>query len=138
MANYNQNEITAIWIHNTSTLVLLSSLLFFRAFQKLIQTPGTIPKKPHRKLSDVKPPAIKSGLGNLRLFNRRASDTGHLTSDHGVPVLNSSPQSPAVTVQQVVVEEFDAKVFRKLMEYLHTGTVTFEPKTLIGEFHCDI
>jgi hypothetical protein len=33
-----------------------------------------------------------------------------------------------------MVEEFEPDVFRQLIEYIHTGTVTLQPRTLLGEF----
>ena len=102
-------------------------------FHKMLFTPGCVTKKQHRKLSDVKAPNLKSGLGNLRLFNRRASDTVHMYTD--TPMPQAAPGGNATQQQQIVVEEYDAEVFKKLLWYLHSGTVTFEPKTLLGEWN---
>jgi len=33
-----------------------------------------------------------------------------------------------------MVEEFEPDVFRQLIEYIHTATVTLQPRTLLGEF----
>jgi hypothetical protein len=34
----------------------------------------------------------------------------------------------------IVIEEFDADVFRQLVEYVHTGCVTLQPRTLLGMY----
>lgn len=41
----------------------------------------------------------------------------------------ASVTSPTV----IVIEEFDADVFRQLVEYVHTGCVTLQPRTLLGK-----
>lgn len=35
--------------------------------------------------------------------------------------------------QTLIVEEFEPDVFRQLIEYIHTGCVTLQPRTLLGE-----
>jgi len=34
--------------------------------------------------------------------------------------------------QTLIIEEFEPDVFRQLIEYIHTGTVTLQPRTLLG------
>jgi len=34
----------------------------------------------------------------------------------------------------IVIEEFDADVFRQLVEYVHTGCVILQPRTLLGKY----
>ena len=34
------------------------------------------------------------------------------------------------------IEEFEADVFRQLMEYIHTGRLDLQPRTIIGETIC--
>lgn len=38
----------------------------------------------------------------------------------------------------IVVEEFDADVFRQLVEYVHTGCVILQPRTLLGEYNLEL
>ena len=35
--------------------------------------------------------------------------------------------------QTLIIEEFEPDVFRQLIEYVHTGCVTLQPRTLLGE-----
>lgn len=61
----------------------------------------------------------------LRLFLKRSSE----------PLLNlqNAAQQPASSQHQTVhVEEFEPDVFRQLIEYIHTGCVTLQPRTLLG------
>jgi hypothetical protein len=34
--------------------------------------------------------------------------------------------------QTLIIEEFEPDVFRQLIEYIHTGCVTLQPRTLLG------
>lgn len=41
--------------------------------------------------------------------------------------------------QTLIIEEFEPDVFRQLIEYIHTGCVTLQPRTLLGkdfEMYC--
>lgn len=41
---------------------------------------------------------------------------------------------PAVqTHQTMIIEEFEPDVFRQLIEYIHTGCVTLQARTLLGK-----
>ena len=45
-----------------------------------------------------------------------------------------SPQpAPENPHQTLIIEEFEPDVFRQLIEYIHTGCVTLQPRTLLGE-----
>lgn len=35
--------------------------------------------------------------------------------------------------QTLIIEEFEPDVFRQLIEYIHTGCVTLQPRTLLGK-----
>ncbi|XP_046919825.2 serine-enriched protein isoform X1 [Dermatophagoides farinae] len=62
----------------------------------------------------------------LKLFLKRSSE----------PILNGLPfnqQQPIVqTHQTMIIEEFEPDVFRQLIEYIHTGCVTLQARTLLG------
>ncbi|XP_061392760.1 transcription factor Dp [Musca vetustissima] len=61
----------------------------------------------------------------LRLFLKRSSE----------PLLNlqNAAQQPAGQQHQtLIIEEFEPDVFRQLIEYIHTGCVTLQPRTLLG------
>lgn len=63
----------------------------------------------------------------LKLFLKRSSE----------PFLDGLPFSqqsaPAATQHQtMIIEEFEPDVFRQLIEYIHTGCVTLQARTLLG------
>ncbi|XP_043222834.1 serine-enriched protein-like [Amphibalanus amphitrite] len=61
----------------------------------------------------------------LRLFLKRSSE----------PLLNlqNTTEKPAQSQHQtLIIEEFEPDVFRQLIEYIHTGCVTLQPRTLLG------
>ncbi|TMW48390.1 hypothetical protein DOY81_006519 [Sarcophaga bullata] len=61
----------------------------------------------------------------LRLFLKRSSE----------PLLNlqNAAQQPAGQQHHtMIIEEFEPDVFRQLIEYIHTGCVTLQPRTLLG------
>ncbi|CAH2048497.1 unnamed protein product, partial [Iphiclides podalirius] len=86
-----------------------------RVFQKMLyQAPS-----PQRK----KEPAPREN--KLRLFLKRSSE----------PLLNlqNAAQQPCSQQHQtLIIEEFEPDVFRQLIEYIHTGCVTLQPRTLLG------
>jgi hypothetical protein len=41
-------------------------------------------------------------------------------------------QPPCHQHQTLIIEEFEPDVFRQLIEYIHTGCVTLQPRTLLG------
>ncbi|CAK1580067.1 unnamed protein product [Parnassius mnemosyne] len=99
-----------------------------RVFQKMLyQAPS-----PQRK----KDPAPREN--KLRLFLKRSSE----------PLLNlqNAAQQRSAFAQQLapiqepssqqhqtlIIEEFEPDVFRQLIEYIHTGCVTLQPRTLLG------
>jgi len=41
-------------------------------------------------------------------------------------------QPPPQQHQTLIIEEFEPDVFRQLIEYIHTGCVTLQPRTLLG------
>ncbi|XP_037089215.1 serine-enriched protein-like isoform X2 [Pollicipes pollicipes] len=61
----------------------------------------------------------------LRLFLKRSSE----------PLLNlqNTTEKPTQSQHQtLIIEEFEPDVFRQLIEYVHTGCVTLQPRTLLG------
>ncbi|KYB25707.1 serine-enriched protein isoform X5 [Tribolium castaneum] len=86
-----------------------------RVFHKMLyQAPS-----PQRK---KEPPPREN---KLRLFLKRSSE----------PLLNlqnASQQPPSQQHQTLIIEEFEPDVFRQLIEYIHTGCVTLQPRTLLG------
>lgn len=47
-------------------------------------------------------------------------------------ITNTSTIVTSPTV--IIIEEFDADVFRQLVEYVHTGCVILQPRTLLGMY----
>ncbi|XP_055706565.1 serine-enriched protein isoform X1 [Phlebotomus papatasi] len=99
-----------------------------RVFQKLLyQAPS-----PQRR---KEPPQREN---KLRLFLKRSSE----------PLLNLQnaaqqrsgftnqlapiPEPTGHQHQTLIIEEFEPDVFRQLIEYIHTGGVTLQPRTLLG------
>uniref|UniRef100_A0A6P7GDJ3 Serine-enriched protein isoform X2 n=1 Tax=Diabrotica virgifera virgifera TaxID=50390 RepID=A0A6P7GDJ3_DIAVI len=86
-----------------------------RVFHKMLyQAPS-----PQRKKD---PPPREN---KLRLFLKRSSE----------PLLNLQNATQQPTSQQhqtLIIEEFEPDVFRQLIEYIHTGCVTLQPRTLLG------
>ncbi|KAK2575073.1 hypothetical protein KPH14_008808 [Odynerus spinipes] len=61
----------------------------------------------------------------IRLFLKRSSE----------PLLNlqNAAQQPQSNQHHtLIIEEFEPDVFRQLIEYIHTGCVTLQPRTLLG------
>lgn len=42
------------------------------------------------------------------------------------------PQPQSNQHHTLIIEEFEPDVFRQLIEYIHTGCVTLQPRTLLG------
>nr|XP_012219819.1 PREDICTED: serine-enriched protein isoform X3 [Linepithema humile] len=86
-----------------------------RVFHKMLyQTPS-----PQRK---KEPPQREN---KIRLFLKRSSE----------PLLNlqNAAQQPQSNQHHtLIIEEFEPDVFRQLIEYIHTGCVTLQPRTLLG------
>jgi len=85
-----------------------------RVFQKMLySTPS-----PQRKK--------ETGRENkLRLFLKRSSEPL-------MTMQNTTEKPPMFTHQTLIAEEFEPDVFRQLIEYIHTGCVTLQPRTLLG------
>lgn len=50
-----------------------------------------------------------------------------------VGTVTSASQTGVTSPTVIVIEEFDADVFRQLVEYVHTGCVILQPRTLLGK-----
>ncbi|XP_022244939.1 serine-enriched protein-like [Limulus polyphemus] len=89
-----------------------------RVFHKMLygQQQQTLRENPQRKRESSKETKLK-------LFLKRSSE----------PILNIQfPQTPVNAHQTLIVEEFEPDVFRQLIEYIHTGCVTLQARTLLG------
>lgn len=51
-----------------------------------------------------------------------------------VGTVTSASQTGVTSPTVIVIEEFDADVFRQLVEYVHTGCVILQPRTLLGKW----
>ncbi|KAK8730224.1 hypothetical protein OTU49_008158 [Cherax quadricarinatus] len=89
-----------------------------RVFHKLLYNSYS-PQKKKEPMSREK---------KIKLFLKRSSE----------PLMNlqgqqQGRQGPQGNVHQtLIVEEFEPDVFRQLIEYIHTGCVTLQPRTLLG------
>ncbi|XP_026482746.1 serine-enriched protein-like [Ctenocephalides felis] len=99
-----------------------------RVFHKLLyQAPS-----PQRK----KEPAPKEN--KLRLFLKRSSEpllNLQNAAQQRTPYTQQLAPIPEVRHpehQTLIIEEFEPDVFRQLIEYIHTGCVTLQPRTLLG------
>ncbi|KAG5676542.1 hypothetical protein PVAND_006367 [Polypedilum vanderplanki] len=88
-----------------------------RIFYKMLYQQQASPQR-----KNPQPPVREN---KLRLFLKRSSE----------PLLNlqSESQKPGCqTHQTLIIEEFEPDVFRQMIEYIHTGNVTLQPRTLLG------
>ncbi|CRL04074.1 CLUMA_CG017186, isoform A [Clunio marinus] len=84
-----------------------------RVFQKMLyQQPS--PQQPKKNKDQPQRETNK-----LRLFLKRSSE----------PLLNLQNAAQQV---KLIIEEFEPDVFRQLIEYIHTGQVCLQPRTLLG------
>ncbi|KAL7043503.1 hypothetical protein ACKWTF_001546 [Chironomus riparius] len=89
-----------------------------RIFYKLLYQQQASPQR-----KNPQPPPVREN--KLRLFLKRSSE----------PLLNlqNESQKPGCqTHQTLIIEEFEPDVFRQMIEYVHTGNVTLQPRTLLG------
>ncbi|XP_019771560.1 serine-enriched protein isoform X3 [Dendroctonus ponderosae] len=98
-----------------------------RVFHKMLyQAPS-----PQRK---KEPPPREN---KLRLFLKRSSEPllnlQNASQQRGYTQQLASIQEPQSQQHQtLIIEEFEPDVFRQLIEYIHTGCVTLQPRTLLG------
>ncbi|XP_044012412.1 serine-enriched protein isoform X2 [Aphidius gifuensis] len=85
-----------------------------RVFHKMLYQASS----PQRK----KEPAPRE---KLRFFLKRSSEPL-------LNVQNSTNQLQSDQHHTLIIEEFEPDVFRQLIEYIHTGCVTLQPRTLLG------
>ncbi|XP_070489930.1 serine-enriched protein isoform X4 [Chironomus tepperi] len=104
-----------------------------RIFYKLLYQQQASPQR-----KNPQPPPVREN--KLRLFLKRSSE----------PLLNLQNESQKRTLisqqtlmptifepgcqthQTLIIEEFEPDVFRQMIEYVHTGNVTLQPRTLLG------
>lgn len=103
-------------------------LVFYICMLLLIQTEQQQQKSPPNRNSIKNNSKIASAGTNTSTSwskYKRGSTAGTTPT-----VNNTSTSVTSPTV--IVIEEFDADVFRQLVEYVHTGCVTLQPRTLLG------
>ena len=95
---------------------------FFRVFQSILCTKKEEPKKNESLKRENK----------LKAFIKRSSEpllNLHVSSNTSS---HQNQQNPPNQHQTLIIEEFEPDVFRQLIEYIHTGCVTLQPRTLLG------
>ncbi|XP_018016549.1 serine-enriched protein isoform X2 [Hyalella azteca] len=65
----------------------------------------------------------------IKMFLKRSSEPLLNLQGSGQP---SRPGPQGNVHQTLIIEEFEPDVFRQLIEYIHTGCVTLQPRTLLG------
>ncbi|KAI1304102.1 Serine-enriched protein [Halotydeus destructor] len=86
-----------------------------------VRSSGSKKSSKNKKLKDT------SKDMKLKLFLKRGSEPVL----NGLPV-NQQPKPQVQTHQTMIIEEFEPDVFRQLIEYVHTGCVTLQARTLLG------
>lgn len=91
-----------------------------RVFHKLLWHTGSA--------AQTKKKEAPKNESKFRAFIKRSSE----------PLLTmQGPQQPPNSQHQtLIIEEFEPDVFRQLIEYIHTGCVTLQPRTLLGTDTC--
>ncbi|XP_013774684.1 serine-enriched protein-like [Limulus polyphemus] len=90
-----------------------------KVFHKMLY--GQRQQQPVREPSPKKRDSIKDT--KLRLFLKRSSEPN---------ITVQAPPPVASGHQTLIVEEFEPDVFRQLIEYIHTGCVMLQARTLLG------
>lgn len=74
----------------------------------------------------------QSGMGENRFksFLKRSSEPSMSASSSSAATANL--QTQGANHKTIIVEEFEPDVFRQMIEYVHTGCVTLQPRTLLG------
>ncbi|XP_065200211.1 serine-enriched protein-like [Planococcus citri] len=65
----------------------------------------------------------------LRMFLKRSSEPTLNVQNNSGSNTGSAQNMPH---QTLIIDEFEPDVFRQLIEYIHTGCVTLQPRTLLG------
>ncbi|GAB6024620.1 hypothetical protein CHUAL_009763 [Chamberlinius hualienensis] len=92
-----------------------------RVFHKMLFGNAQQQPAPAQAPKGKKESAVKDT--KLKLFMKRSSE----------PTLAlPGPFQPQLAHQTLIVDEFEPDVFRQLIEYIHTGCVTLQARTLLG------
>ena len=86
-------------------------------------------KQERRKEELKKKDSVKSE-NKFKAFIKRSSEP--LLNMHGHGSNTQQNQPSQNQHQTLIIEEFEPDVFRQLIEYIHTGCVTLQPRTLLG------
>ncbi|XP_002740064.1 serine-enriched protein-like [Saccoglossus kowalevskii] len=83
-----------------------------RVFHKMLFMPSSSNTKKRSGTADLKL--------SMRMFTKRSDSLPNLHL-----ISNNTPKT-------IIIQEFEADVFRQLIEYIHTGCVTLQARTLLG------
>ena len=117
------------------------SHLLYRVFQNILSIKKEEPKKkdPVKHESKLKAFIKRSSEPLLNMQNTQQMTKVRLNKYIRaivlyvlVPVSYIFQPQPQLH-QTLIIEEFEPDVFRQLIEYIHTGCVTLQPRTLLGE-----
>lgn len=125
-----------------SRIIIETSVIYYIIYSiicmycVLLLTNKLVPKYPQQQQKS--PPNRNSIKNNSKMVaagsNASTSWSKYKRGSSVGTVATSISNTGSVTSPTVIViEEFDADVFRQLVEYVHTGCVTLQPRTLLGK-----
>ncbi|CAL4132005.1 unnamed protein product [Meganyctiphanes norvegica] len=102
-----------------------------RVFHKLLYNSYSPQKKkePAGRENKIKQFLKRSSEPLLNLQGVQPNRTNRSGYTHK---LDTIPEPQGNVHQTLIIEEFEPDVFRQLIEYIHTGCVTLQPRTLLG------
>ncbi|KAK4318458.1 hypothetical protein Pmani_010541 [Petrolisthes manimaculis] len=102
-----------------------------RVFHKLLYNSYS-PQKKKEPMSREKKIKLLFKRSSEPLMNLQGQQQGRQGRSGYTHKLDTIPEPQGNVHQTLIVEEFEPDVFRQLIEYIHTGCVTLQPRTLLG------
>ncbi|XP_045111986.1 serine-enriched protein-like isoform X1 [Portunus trituberculatus] len=102
-----------------------------RVFHKLLYNSYS-PQKKKEPMSREKKIKLFLKRSSEPLMNLQGQQQGRQGRSGYTHKLDTIPEPQGNVHQTLIVEEFEPDVFRQLIEYIHTGCVTLQPRTLLG------
>ncbi|XP_063596704.1 serine-enriched protein-like [Penaeus indicus] len=102
-----------------------------RVFHKLLYNSYS-PQKKKEPMSREKKIKMFLKRSSEPLMNLQGQPQGRQGRSGYTHKLDTIPEPQGNVHQTLIVEEFEPDVFRQLIEYIHTGCVTLQPRTLLG------
>ncbi|XP_068235597.1 serine-enriched protein isoform X1 [Palaemon carinicauda] len=102
-----------------------------RVFHKMLYNSYS-PQKKKEPMSREKKIKLFLKRSSEPLMNLQGQPQGRQGRTGYTHKLDTIPEPQGNVHQTLIVEEFEPDVFRQLIEYIHTGCVTLQPRTLLG------